>query len=807
MSTAVAEPAAATAADCTHCGLPVLPGDVEPDLVRQFCCAGCRTAWDLINAAGLTAYYRSDDRRGAPVRGSGRRYDEFDHPTFHRLYVREVGGGLLETELYLEGVHCASCVWLVEQVPLAVPGASRAELNVPRSLARVQWNPAQTSLAPIARFLDQVGYPSHPFRGGRADQRRRAEDRAMLVRIGVAGAIAINVMTVALALYAGWFGAMEPGYVRYFRWISLGLTVPAIGWPGRVFFTSACGALRARRLHMDVPIAIALGAGFIRGAMNTVTDTGPIYFDGVVTLIFLLLVGRFLQQRAQRAAADSAALLHGLTPSTARLVAGDSIAEVPVESLVPGSVVEVRAGDPIPTDGVVTEGCSTVDAALLTGESVPVSVEPGDLVYAGTTNAGAALRVRVTEAGEATRLGRILRELEAGIGRRAPVVHTADRLAGWFVAAVLILAAVTYGVWSRIDPTVALDHAIALLIVTCPCALALATPLTMTVAIGRAARTGILIRGADALEVLARPATMLLDKTGTLTEGRLELLDWRGDEALRAVILALESHSNHPVARAFELAWPTIVAPPATEVRQTLGGGVTGRVAGIASAVGTPTFVLAVARDPHRLADALPTHLTPVLVARAGVVCGAAGFGDPVRPDSLGALAALRRRGWRIGILSGDAPGVVAAAAATLGVPAGDARGGATPEAKLAEVERQLAAGPIVMVGDGVNDAPAIGRASVGIGVRGGAEACLAAADVFLARPGLTPLVALIEGAERTLAVIRRTIAVSIGYNLVGAGLAMGGVINPLIAAIMMPVSSLTVILLAWRSQTFRTEP
>ncbi len=803
MSPAVAEPTL-TAVDCTHCGLPVLPGDVDPEAGRQFCCSGCRTAWALISSSGLSAYYGSGDRRRTPVQPTGRRYDEFDHPAFHQLYVRTVPGDLLETELYLDGVHCASCVWLVEQVPLVIPGAVRAELNVPRSLARVQWDPAHTSLAAIARFLDQLGYRSHPFRGGRADQRRRDEDRAMLVRIGVAGAIAINVMTVALALYAGWFGFMEPGYVRYFRWISLGLTVPASVWPGRVFFTSAWGALRARRVHMDVPIAVALGAGFIRGAANTVSDTGPIYFDGVVTLIFLLLVGRYLQQRAQRAAADAAELLHGLTPSTARLVVGDSVDEVPSESLVPGALVEIRAGDTIPTDGSIVAGNSSVDVSLLTGESMPVSVQPGDVVYAGTTNTGATIRVRVTEAGEASRLGRLLVELEAAMGRRAPVVQTADRLAGWFVAAVLVLAAVTYVGWHRIDPTVALDNAIALLIVTCPCALALATPLTMSVAVGRAAKAGILIRSADALEILARPATMLLDKTGTLTEGRLTLMAWRGDEGLKPAILALEAHSNHPVARAFESAWPPEVLPTTTDTRQTLGGGVTGSIGGVDFVVGAPRFVLARATDPDRLAESIPGHLTPVLVAAAGIVRGAAGFGDPIRPDTAAAVTSLRRLGWRIGILSGDAPGVVAAAAESLGVEAADARGGATPETKVAEVERQLVKGPVVMVGDGVNDAPAIGRASVGIGVRGGAEACLAAADVFLARGGLTPLVALVTGSERTLRVIRRNLAVSVGYNIIGAALAVTGIINPLIAAIMMPVSSVTVILLAWQSDTFK---
>ncbi|MDX2060457.1 MAG: heavy metal translocating P-type ATPase [Gemmatimonadales bacterium] len=803
MTSTLAEPTVAAPPSCSHCGLPVPTGEFDPSAERQFCCHGCRTAWDVIHEIGLSAYYRTEDRRGAPVRPSGRGYEEFDHPAFQRLYARDLAGGLREIDLYLDGVHCASCVWLVERVPLVVPGAVSAELDVPRSLARVRWDPARTTLAAIARFLDQLGYPARAFRGGRADELRRAEDRRMLIRIGVAGALAINVMTVALALYAGWFGAMEASYVRYFRWVSLLLSVPAIVWPGRVFFTSALGALRARRLHMDVPIALALGAGFLRGAVNPIADTGPIYFDGVVTLIFLLLVGRFLQQRAQRAAADSAELLHALTPATARLVTGDQISEVPIEGLTPGAVVDVRAGDTVPTDGVVITGRSNLDLSVLTGESRPIAVGPDETVYAGTVNLGSALRVRVTESGETTRLGRILRELEAGMRRRAPVVHTADRLAGAFVGIVLVLAAVTWVIGRQIDPTNALDNAIALLIVTCPCALALATPLAMTVAVGRAAKAGILIRGGDSLEVLSRPGQLLLDKTGTLTEGRLALLEWTGDAGARSEVLALERHSNHPIARAFEVAWADEREVIPEQVEQTLGGGLTGVVNGRRVRVGSPRFVLAEAADPNGLASGLSTHLTPVLVARDGQVIGAAGFGDPIRPDAATALRELEGRGWTVGILSGDAPTVVAATAAALGVPAERARGGATPEEKLTVVEEELTRGPVAMVGDGVNDAPAIGRASVGIGVRGGAEACLAAADVFLASPGLSPLVALVAGAERTMKVIRRNIAISLGYNVLGAVLAMTGRIDPLIAAIMMPVSSLTVILISWRSRSF----
>jgi Cu2+-exporting ATPase len=802
-----ATPGSATEVACTHCGLPVPAGLVAPGAERQFCCSGCATAWELIHAAGLERYYRFDERRGQAVAATGRWYEEFDHPAFEALYVRTGPNGLRQVELYLEGVHCASCVWLVERVPLAVPGAVQADLDVTRSLAAITWDPARASLSAIARFLDSLGYHPHPFRGIKAEAIRRAEDRTMAIRVGVAGALAGNVMMIATAIYAGWFGGMDAETERYLRWVSLLLTTPAILWPGRVFFQSALAALRSRRLHMDVPVALALAAGYLRGAINTVADQGPIYFDGVATLIFLLLVGRWLQQRAQRSAADAAELLHSLSPTTARLVDGDRVHEVPAEALMPGMLVEVRAGDIFPADGRVVEGRSHVELSWLTGESRPEAVGAGDVVYAGTVNRSAALRVQVEEAGEASRLGRILRDVEAGGRRRAPVVLTADRLAGAFVGAVLILAAVTWLWWLPRDPAAALDNAIALLVVTCPCALALATPLAITSAIGKAARAGLLIKGGDALEVLGRPATLVLDKTGTLTEGRTVLMQWGGPDWVRPLVTALERHSNHPLAAGFLAAWPDETEPAVEAVTQVTGGGLEGRVDGYQVVVGSPGYVAAHATDPEGLLRSRDPGLTPVAVAVDGQVAGMAGFGDRTRPEAARAVTALRNDGWVLQVLSGDEPAVVRAVAAPLGFVEVAIEGGATPERKLAAIEALAARGPVVMVGDGVNDAAAIARASVGVGVRGGAEASLAAADVYLVRPGLGPLVDLMRGARRTLRVIRRNIAVSIGYNLVGAALAITGLIDPLIAAIMMPVSSVTVVALSWRSRTFEETP
>lgn len=790
---------------CAHCTLPVPEGMLQPAEERQFCCAGCRTAFGILHGSGLAGYYTLGERRDVAVKPSGRTFEEFDHPKFAELYVAPRQGGLAEVELYLEGVHCASCVWLVERVPLMLPGVVAAELNVRRSLARVTWDPASLPLSQIARMLDSLGYAPHPFRGAKRDELRRAEDRAMLGRIGVAGAIAINVMLAALALYSGSTSGMEPVYERFFRWVSLVLTTPAMVWPASVFFVGAWAALRTRTLNMDVPIALGLAAGYVRGAINTIADTGPIYFDGLATLIFALLVGRFLQQRGLRAAADSAELLYSLTPRTARVVDDNGEREIPSEAVVPGMMLDVRAGESFAADGIVESGASRVDAALLTGESRPVAVRGGERVYAGTLNVGAPLRVRVEQSGEASRVGRMMRLVEDSAARRAPVELQANRVASWFVLAVLIAAVGTFAVWQFIDPARAADNAIALLIVTCPCALALSTPLAVSMAIGRAARAGIFVKGGDALETLARRGTVLLDKTGTITQGRTELVFWRGPDWVRPLVLALEQGSSHPVAAGFRLAWRGLPVAAATSSEHVVSGGIAGVVEGHHVVVGSPRFVRErVHTSPPGSMEVEHELATPVLVAVDGVVAAEAAFGDPVREDAANAVAQLKARGWDVEILSGDDERVVRHVGREVGI--GLATGGASPEDKLARVRAQLARDgttPVVMVGDGINDAAAIAAASVGVGVHGGAEASLATADVYLTKPGLAPLIELMDGARRTMRVIHRNFAFAILYNLAGAMLAMAGILTPLIAAILMPASSLTVVLTSWRGRTF----
>ena len=803
------------AASCAHCQLPVPASLIRAEASEQYCCSGCRTVAEAIQASGLSWYYQLLDQAtvGQPARTTGRDYAEMDDPSFAEAHVRTTAGGELETVFYVEGVHCAACVWLIEKLPQVAPGVREARLDFGRRLVTVRWQQGVVGLAQIARALDRLGYPPHPVRQGSEQLLRRETERRQLIHIGVAGAIAGNVMLMAFALYGGWFHGMEEGFRAMFRWASLGLAALAVAWPGRVFFRGAWAALRTRTVHMDVPIALGLAAGLLGGAWNTVTGTGEVYFDSVTALVFLLLAGRTLQERQQRKAFDALTMLSALTPRVARRFVGEQLQEVPQAALRVGDRVEVRAGESVPADGRILEGSAEFDLALLTGESMPERRSVGELVHAGTVDRSDRVVIEIVRTGADTRVGQLMRLVEEHARRRAPMVRAADRLAGWFVAILLVLAGACALWWGMRAPELALEHTVALLIVACPCALALATPLAVAAAIGQAARRGILIKGGEVLEQLAKPGLLLLDKTGTLTRGAMSLNSWHGSAEVRAAAAALERRSSHVLARAFVAAQDELPQLAAEGVEETVGGGLSGTVAGRRVLVGSPAFLRThgLACGPEvsgtwgtALEAVLEAGQTPVAVAVHGEWCGLAGFGDPLRDDTREVLEQLRGDGWQLGVLSGDHPRVVASVAKQLGLDPQHCHGGLSPEDKLAFVEQAKQTQSVVMVGDGVNDAAALAAAQVGVAVHGGAEASLAAADVYLTVPGLSGLRLLFQGSRGTLTVIRRNLLLSLAYNSVGVSLAIAGLLHPVAAAILMPISSLTVVSSSYRSQPFR---
>ncbi len=795
---------AATATACDHCGLPVPAGLHDPDGDHQFCCPGCRTVFEVIHAAGFGAYYaRRETAPKQKVETRTSRFEELDDPAFIDQYCPTRPDGLRTTDLYLEGVHCAACVWLIEKSMAHEDGVAEAKLNFVRARLSLRWRPEERSLSSIAQRLAALGYVPHPVRGGAEDAKRK-EERQLLIRIGVAAAVAGNVMLMAFALYGGWLSGMDEGHRQLFRFLSLVVTLPAIVYAAAPFYRSAAAGLRAGLLHMDLPISLGISAGFLGGVVNTLRGQGEIYFDSVTTLIFLLLLGRLLQLRQQRRASERSELLYALAPSSAQRIDADgSTHRVPLEAIRVGDRLEVRAGERIATDGMVVGGRSTVDQSLFSGESMPVSVGLDDRVWGGTVNMEDTLHVRVTSTIRSSRVGRIADMVVEAARSRAPVVRLADRVAGYFVGLVLVAAVLTYVAWSFIESSLAVDRAVALLIVSCPCALGLATPLAIAAGIGKGAQKGILARSGAALETLGSltGGHLFFDKTGTLTYGRMEIIHFQGPDWVRPLIVAAERESSHPVGRALRQGLQDVGARVEAEHVEAVSSGVVARVQGRDVLVGSAAFVAARARyAPLWRAAARrwsKDALTPIWVAVDGQVCAAAALADRVRPEAKACIADLTRRGFRVAILSGDHPSVTAAVGRRLGLPEARCHGGLTPEDKLARVER--ADGPVVMVGDGVNDAAALAAATVGVAVHGGAETCFAAADVFLQKPGVATLLDLIEGARRTAWTIRANIIFSLFYNAFGATLAIGGWLNPLVAAILMPISSLVVVTHSFR--------
>ncbi len=806
---------------CAHCTLPVPAAELRVDEPLQFCCGGCRAVHGALHASGLERYYemRERERLAAdaiePARVTGRGFEAFDDASFSARHVRDGGEGLASTELRIDGIRCGACVWLLEAMPRVVRGVHEVRVDGARGIARIRWAPAAVALSAIARRFDALGYQLVPFADPVAVARERAMTRSWIVRIGVAGAIATNAMAIGFALYGGILAEMEPVYRLFFQWCTVVLALLALAFPGRVFLTNAWMAVRARTPHMDMPVAFGLVAAVAAGIASTIHGSGSIYCESAAMLVFLLLVGRFFQYTRQRKAREQVELLLAIVPSVARKVVRDAlgverVVETPVETLAPGDIVEVTAGEACPADGRLLEGDAHLDLSHLTGESAPQRVSQGGQLFAGSRVLGAPARLEVVVAGAETRAARLLELVRDASERRAPVVELANRISGWFLLVVVALATVTVAWWwPRVGPEDALGRAVAFLVVTCPCALGLATPLAVVAGIGKGARKGVLVKGGDVLERAARVGTLVLDKTGTVTEGRTEVLAHRGDaEALR-LAAALEARSAHPSARAI-VERLTGEGPAITpgEVREIPGLGIEGRIGTRLVRVGSARFMESVAASmPDELRAEGQRYagigLAPVFIAVQGRVEAVVGIGDAIRSDARETITRLRRAGWRVLLASGDDAIVVSGVARALGIEPRDALGGLSPEAKLELVRRDDLVRPVVMVGDGVNDLAALAAADVGVAVRNGAQASHHVADVCLAARGIRPLERFLAGSRSTMRTIKANLLISVGYNIVGGALAFLGLVNPLVAAVIMPLSGLTVLVVALRMPSF----
>ncbi len=776
---------------CAHCeqdlaGVQVVDGPTVSDV--KFCCSGCATIWAVLHEAGLESYYRTRERLPDPATVQATLRDQGEAS----LDDPDVASRLLDGDVAtfaIDGMHCASCGWVIERLLSQDPSVSGVSVSVGREQATVHLVPDASTAPPLgrlARRLASAGYRAHPVQDAAEDPVTAKRRRIEVLRLGIAAACTMNIMLFAVSMYGGDAWGMDPALRSLFRWLSLALALPIVGFSAAPILRRAASALSAGVIHVDVPVALAILVMFGASATATVRG-GEVWFDSLGMLVVLLLGGRALDSLARRRTAQrlNTLLRHQDVP-VPRLREG-SRELVPSDTLQPGDVIELAPGHLSPIDGRVVGGRSEIDLSVVDGESIPHLADVGAEIPAGARVLDGLLRVEVTRPAAASNVARVRSAVERALSRRGPTELLADRAARWFVGAVLLIAAITAVTWSQLDPSRAMPVVVAVLVVACPCALALATPLSFAAAVHGAASRGLLVRDGSALARLGQITQVAFDKTGTLTDARLRpgqlglepAGETLGDDQILRLAAATCRGSRHPVAEAVVQAWRARTPgplPPAEQVLETAGEGVQALVSGRTVRVGRPGATITI---------------DDVLVGRLALHSN-------TRPDAAEAVRTLADLGLRSTLLSGDE----VLRAQDLGAQVGihDVHGAMTPVDKARWIDsRQRNGERVAFVGDGLNDAPGLAEAFSGLAMGGAVDLALEAADGALV--SRRPL-AVAEGVRlgrRLRRTLRTNIGISVAYNTVAIAAAAAGLITPLLAALLMPLSSLVVILNAAR--------
>ena len=785
---------------------------------RPFCCTGCKSVCEAIYAAGMQGFYQRtpDGEIFGPPPELPRELAIYDLDEVQEEFVDQLGE-TREINLLVEGIHCAACVWLIENTLFKTPGVQDARVNLSGKRLRLKWDNTRIKLSDLLKRLGQVGYAAVPFDPEVAEGALKKQNRALLYRMGFAGFAMMNLLWISIALYSG---ADRGEFRSLFHWVGFALATPTLLYSGSPFFKGAWTGLRHLNLTMDLPIAIGAGITYLYSVYVTVTgsQTGEVYFDTVVNFIFVILIGRFLESISKRQAVASTQRLLDLQPKVATVIRDDEERIVPIRSVKPAEVVLVRPGEKIPADGNIIEGRSAVDEAMLSGEAEPVTKTVGERVSAGTINGPGILKISVEGLLKNTALGRIIQLVEEAQASKAPIQCIADRVVPWFVAVTLGLSTLTFLWWMQTGIELALMAATAVLIITCPCAFGLATPMSIAVASGLGAKHGILVKNGAVLEGLSSINHFVFDKTGTLTEGRMRVTrvfgpggDWvaEGEHPMPAELRgllqrlgAVERYSEHPVAAALlrlcESAEIDTGRYPAGDFEVAPGYGIKARVGGQWLRAGNAEWLRrqGVAAEPRFAEPARRLEEQGVGTLRCaleGREVALIGMEDGLRDDAPALIHALKQEGVRLTLLSGDRQAVAERIAERLGGMEVIAE--VLPEEKdrvIAGLQRE--GQRVAMVGDGINDAPALVRADVGIALGSGTDVSIASADIVLMSSELDKVRLAAELSRRTLRTIRQNIGISIAYNVIMVPLAMAALVTPLVAAISMPISSLAVI-------------
>ncbi len=764
-----------------------------------------------------TATNERPDTLGDAIPQGTRRWAIYDLPEVQSEFVIPLAGQLKQANLLLEGITCAACSWLIETHLKKNPAVKSVTVNLTTHRCAVIWE-EQAPLSEIFSALHAIGYLPRPATDDQQQQLIKRENRIALFRIGVAGFGTMQAMMVAVGMYTG----ATDFWLDFLRWLSMLVATPVVFFSAWPFFQAAWRSIQMRHLVMDVPVALAIGLAYLASVWATITSTGEVYFESVSMFTLFLLVGRYVELRARhrnRLAFGNLAQLMPLTACCLRVENGCEIEEsMPIKTLQLGDLILVKPGETFPCDGRVVAGESAVVEALLTGESQPVTKKPGDTVIAGTLNNHSPLKIAVIAIGAATQLSAIERLASQAAEEKPLQVLSADRIARFFIARLLVVCAAVCAFWLWYRPEQALWVTLSVLVVTCPCALALAMPAALSAATANLRKRGFLVARGHVIETLNSVNRVIFDKTGTLTQGKFSLADVQlieplpgyglqqpvlTREQLLGVAAALEVGSNHPLAAAFR-AWQDRYQ--ATGIKQTTAAGVEGQIDSVTYRLGTVEFALgicsgAIAPDQNTAELSMPLpddqHTWLLLASEQGPLAWL-GLVDQVRPDAAALVAGLKARNINVELLSGDRSGAVAQLAGQLGID--EFTAGATPGDKLSHLNQRQAAGDkVLMIGDGINDIPVLSGADVSVAMASASDLAQTRADAVLLNDRLVVLADALDLAKRTKGVIRQNLRYSLIYNLLALPLAAAGMIPPWLAAIGMTASSLVVIFNALR--------
>jgi len=803
--------------DCYHCGLNV-PANSSFELLmdectQHFCCPGCQAVAESIVAGGLEGFYRFRAQNSArpdmnPASVSNRqRFVAFDLEEVQAEFVQHKEGGQRSAQLLIEGISCAACVWLIEHHLQSIEGVGEVRVNASTHRCWVQWQSEDCRLSEIMTAIGDIGYQPMPATEDRQQALREKDNRQALMRLAIAGFGMMQVVMVAVALYTG----ADDSWQSFLRWLSWLITTPVVFYSAAPFFANAKRALLSRSLTMDVPVALAISGAYGASTWATVFGGGEVYFDSVTMFTFFLLCGRYLEMRARHRNGIESGRMAQLLPVTAEkrgakksssaqgerpdTAVGYEWESVPVKALQCADVIRIAAGSAVPSDGVVLSGCSGVVETLITGEPDAVLKQPGDTVIAGSTNTDSMLVVELTAVGTSTRLSAIEQLVDQAQQHKPALVAVADRLSVYFVAAVLLVSALVFTVWWQLAPSEAVWITLSVLVVTCPCALSLASPAALTAAASWLRGQGLLVTRGHVLEGLDKIDRVVFDKTGTLTVGAPQVvcvfgLDGQPLPPLQqanylARAAALEVGSSHPIGKAFQAHMGQLSAE---EISQTVGAGVAGVIDGEHWQLGKPVFVTS------GLATLEPPFAGQwLLLAASGQARAWIQLRDELRDSAKPLLAALAQRGLQVELLSGDAEPAVARVASELGLSRW--RSDVSPDEKLAHLQQLQAQGErVLMVGDGINDVPVLSGAFVSVAMGGATDLAQTCADSVLLGNDLYALEKAFRCARMTRRVIRQNFTWALGYNLIALPLAALGLVPPWAAAIGMSSSSLIVV-------------